>query len=91
MQKYKKNYLEMIALSLLEADFKFLNIWRLKNLSCECNVLASIIFKQQICLLFFRKSAFGVVVFFFTQGRLFSLNGRLSRQASFFSKVYYRV
>ena len=28
MQKYKKNHLEMIAPSLLKADFKFLNTLR---------------------------------------------------------------
>ena len=68
MQKYRKNHLEMTAPLLLKADFKFLNyVCRLKFSTFECNFLVGFIFKQGICLLFFCKSVFGLVVFF-TQG-----------------------
>ena len=40
MQKYRKNYLEMIALKLL-------------NLKFECNFVVAFNFKPRICLIFF--------------------------------------
>ena len=49
----------------------------MKILTFECNFVVAFIFKQWISLLFSRKSAFGLVMFFF-KGRLFSLNGCLS-------------
>ena len=74
---------QMIDTTLSKAVSKVLNTLaesRIKSSTFECKFVESFIFKQRIryfFFFFFCKSAF-VFVVFFTQGRLFSLNGRLS-------------
>ena len=74
MQKYRKNYLEMVAPTLLKAVFKFLNMFA-EEKSRLLNVILLWLSTSNSGLVFFFAIVFYWHGSFFTQGRLFSLNG----------------